>query len=93
MLLAEKEDDEIYEMFGESLSPKEFDDLMTAIVHVREHGFLVHKQRNIAMGIGAPATAGIAFSGESVISSSMNILSDIRAIVASVNEKIGQVVG
>ncbi len=87
VILATHDDSEIRERFGDSLTAAEYETLFASITTIREEGMLI-EPNEIAIAIGDPAVAGIAFFNPTPHTHDKTLIAEVTDIAADISKAV-----
>ncbi len=87
VILATHEDSEIRERFGDNLTAAEYATLFASITTIRKEGMLIEPSE-IAMAIGNPAVAGVAFFHPTPNTHDKTLIAEVADIVADISKAV-----
>jgi len=87
-ILARLDDAEVRAQTGDSLTPEEVAGLMHVLRETRRRGYLLYPGVTIAVALGTPATAGIAFRGASVTEDNLALIDDVHAAAQAIATRV-----
>lgn len=89
VILAQHSDVEVLDRLDGSLTPDTGVALLALLADVRRRGYAWEENHHVAMAIGHPATAAVAFLGACTTSDREALIADIRAATQAIDREVG----